>query len=246
MNFGEQKTQVRLVLGETSSSNSYTTDTEIETQINLSNVRTAADLPVLMTFSEVATTADQARYGLPSDFMQLKSCQMFLGDNTVDERRQLARLEYDEFEDVVGGNVNMTGQPAYFRIEFGAVATAAGSPPGDIWLYPVPDSNGGNNYTLRLVYYQKPTVLSDPLHVSELPEYMHPIVCYHAAWLLSMKDDNQQKISNLSAMYKDALKEAKLTVLKQDRSGGKFVRSAYGTTALVGNRHTVIRRGPLR
>lgn len=246
MNFSEMKTQCRLLLGETDPDNTYVTTAEIETQINLSNVRVAADLPVLMTFSEVATTVDEARYGLPSDFLQMKSVQMFLGDNTVNERRQLVRLEYDEFEDVVGGNVNMTGQPAYFRIEFGAVATAAGSPPGDIWIYPVPDDNGTNNYTLRLVYYQKPTALSDTNDVSELPEYMHPIVVYHAAWLLSMKSDNTTKINNLVGMYKDAIKEAKLTSLKQDRSGGKFVRSAYGTTALVGKRHTVIRRGPLR
>lgn len=246
MNFGEQKTQVRILIGETDSSNSYTSDTEIDTQLNLSNIRTAADLPTLMTFSEVATTADQARYGLPSDFLQLKSLQMFIGANTVDERRQLVKLEYDEFEDIVGGNVNMTGEPAYYRIEFGAVAVAAGSPPGDVWLYPVPDSNGGSNYTLRIVYYQKPTALSSALDVSELPEFMHPIVVYHAAWMLSMKDDNQSKINNLSLMYKDAIKEAKLTVLKRDRSGGKFPRSSYGTSALVGRRNTVLRRGPLR
>jgi hypothetical protein len=246
MNFGEKKTQCRLLLGETDSANSYWSDTEIETQLNLSNVRVAADLPTLMTYSELATSANQETYGLPSDFLQLKSVQMFLGANTVDERRQLVILSYDEYEDTVGGNVNMTGEPAYCRVEFGAVATAAGSPPGDLWIYPVPDSNGGNNYTLRLVYYQKPTELTDDLHVSELPEFMHPIVVYHAAWHLSMKSDNQTKISNLAAMYKDAIKEAKLTVLKRDRSGGKFARSAYGTTALVGKRHTVIRRGPLR
>ena len=246
MNFGEQKTQVRLLLGETDADNSYVTTAEIEAQINLSNIRVAADLPVNMTFSEVATTADEARYGLPSDFLQLKSVQMFIGDNTVDDRRSLRRLEYDQFEDMVSGNVNMTGQPAYYRIEFGAVATAAGSPPGDIWLYPIPDNNGGDDYTLRLVYYQKPTALSDTADVSELPEYMHPIVVYHAAWLLSMKSDNTTKINNLVGMYKDAIKEAKLTTLKQDRSGGKFSRTTYGGSALVGRGRGRIGRGRLR
>lgn len=246
MNFLEKQTQVRLLLGETDITNSYWTETEIDTQINLSNLRAAADLPVLMTFSEVTTTADQGRYGLPADFLQVKSVQMFIGANTVDERRHLMRLEYDEFEDVVGGNVNMTGQPAFYRIEFGSVSTAADAPPGDIWVYPVPDSNGGNNYTLRVVYYQKPTALSGDNDVSELPEFMHPLVTFHAAWLLSMKSDNQSKISNLAAMYKDALREAKLTNLKRDRTGGKFVRSSYGGSNLVGKRNMVPRRGPLR
>jgi len=246
MNYSEMETQCRLLLGETDEDNSYWTVAELLAQINLSNIRVAADLPTLLTYSEVATTASQETYGLPSDFLQLKSVQMFLGANTVDERRQLVSLSYDEYEDIIGGNVNMTGQPAYYRIEFGAVATAAGSPPGDLWIYPIPDSNGGDNYTLRLVYYQKPTALSGDADVSELPEFMHPIVVYHAAWHLSMKSDNQTKINNLAMLYKDAIKEAKLTVLKRDRSGGKFQRSAYGTTALVGRRHTVIRRGPLR
>ena len=244
MTFGEMQTQVRLLIGETDSSNTYFSDTEIQTQINLSNLRAASDLPVNLTYSEVATTADQQRYGLPSDFLQIKSLQMFLGDNTVDERRTLRKLGYDEFEDVVGGNVNMTGEPAYYRIEFGAVSEVAGSPPGDVWLYPVPDSNGGDNYTLRIVYYQKPTTLDDTAEVSELPEFIHPIVCYHSAWMLSMKTDNQTKIGNLAALYKDAIREAKLTVLKRDRSGGKFVKSPYVGSSLMGNKEGIIGRGP--
>jgi hypothetical protein len=245
MNYGEMLTQIRLLLGETDSDNSYWSETEINTQINLSNLRVATDFPVLLTYSEVATTADQARYGLPTDFLQLKDIQMYLGDNTTDERRKLHRLEYDEFEDMVGGNVNMTGQPAWYRIEFGAVSTTASSPPGDVWLYPVPDDNGGDDYTLRLAYYQKPTALSVSIDVSELPEFMHLLVVYHSAWYLSLKDDNQSKINNLAAMYRDERDKVRMVHLKRDRSGGKQVRTPYGGSSLIGQ-GKIIRRGPIR
>lgn len=241
MDFGEMITMARTMLGETDSGNSYFSDAEIQTMLNSSIIRVASDVPVLMTFKEVATTADEQRYGLPTDFLQLKDVQMTITDTTI--RRQLQRLDYDDFEAVAGGNTDMTGEPAYYRVEFGATATTAGSPPGDLWLYPVPVDD---SYTLRVVYYQKPTELSSTTEVTELPEFLHMAVVYHSAWVLSMKDDNQSKINNLAAMYKDEINDAKKTVNKRDRTGPHFVKTPYGGSGLIKRGGLLARRGPMR
>ena len=241
MNFGEMITMTRTMLGETDSDNSYFTDAEIQTILNTSILRVASDLPTNITYKEVVTTAATQTYGLPTDFLQLKDVQCYVTGGT--NRRQLQRLNYDEFEAVAGGNTTMTGQPAYFRVEFGATSTAAGSPGGDIWLYPVPTDD---SYTIRLIYFQKPTVLTTSTEVTELPEFLHSAVCFHTAWLLSMKDDNQSKINNLAAMYKDEINEAKKTVNKRDRSGPTFIKSPYGGSSLIKRGGFQARRGPLR
>jgi hypothetical protein len=241
MNFGEMITMVRTMLGETDSDNSYFSNDEIQTILNTSILRVASDIPTNLTFKEVVTTGDTQRYGLPTDFLQLKDVQCYVTGET--NRWQLQRLNYDEFEAVAGGNTDMTGQPAYYRVEFGATSTSAGSPGGDLWLYPVPVDD---SFTIRVVYYQKPTELSLSTEVTELPEFLHSAICYHSAWLLSMKDDNQSKINNLAAMYKDEINEARKTVNRRDRTGPTFIRTPYGGSSLIGRGGMQARRGPLR
>lgn len=241
MNFGAMITMVRTLLGETDSDNSYFSDAEIQTMLNQSILRVAGDVPTLITYKEVATTADVQTYGLPIDFLQLKDVQLTITGTTI--RRQLQRLDYDDFEAVAGGNTDMTGEPAYYRVEFGATSTTSGSPPGDLWLYPVPVDD---SYTIRIVFYQKPTVLTVTTEVSELAEFLHMPACYHAAWHMSMKDDNQSKINNLAAMYKDAINQAKLVVNKRDRTGPHFSKTAYASSSLIKRGGLLARRGPLR
>ena len=242
MNFGEMRTQVRLLLGETDSSNSYYTDTEIDAQINLSNLRVASEVPVLFTYKEEISVGDQVSYGLPTDCMQVKDLQVYTTGTT--RRWSLVKKDYDDWEYIVAGNFSMTGEPHYYKVEFGATSTTAGSPPGDVWLYPIPP---GTTYTIRIVYYQKPTALSADAAVSELPEYLHPAVVYHAAWHIGLKDSSNSKVSTLAAMYQNQIKEGKMTALKSDRSGPTFAKSAYGATSLDrgrGNRR--VRRGRLK
>jgi hypothetical protein len=241
MNYGAMKTKVRMLLGETDSTNSYYTDAEIDTQINDSCLQVAIDIPILLTFGDLETIADQERYGLPTDFLQVKDVQQW---TTGDTRRvAMFKKSYDEYEAIVGGNVDMTGEPYYYRIEFGATSTTAGSPPGDIWVYPVPVDT---SYTLRLVYYQKPTAMSSSNEVTELPEFLHLMVCYHAGWHLAMKDDSSTKINILSALYAAEMDKAKRVVNKRDRTGAWQIRSGYGRSSLWNNQGNKVRRGPLR
>jgi len=239
MNYSEMQDQVRLLLGETDADNSYYTATEIEDQINLSNLRVASEVPTLLTYAEVDSVADTQQYGLPSDFLQLKDVQYW---RSTTQRIQLIRYSYDEFEILTASNATMSGEPAFYRVEFGAVKTDAGTPPGDIWLYPVPDAV----YTLRVVYYQKPTALSSDADVSELPEFLHLPVCYHAALHLAMKDSANTRLGILANMYRDAIREAKLVVSKRDRSGPFQIRTNYGKSRLIRRGGRAARRGPLK
>lgn len=241
MDYAAMKAKVRLLLGETDSTNSYYLDAEIDTQINDSLLQVAIDVPILLTFGDVVTVADQERYGLPTDFLQIKDMQQRITTGT--RRVSMFKKSYDEYEAIVGGNIDMTGEPYYYRIEFGATAVTAGSPPGDVWVYPVP---ADNTYTLRLVYYQKPTALSASNQVTELPEFLHIMVCYHAAWHLAMKDDSSTKINILSALYAAEMDKAKRVVNKRDRTGAWQMRSGYGRSSLISNYGNRVRRGPLR
>jgi len=175
MNYGEMQDQVRVLLGETDTGNTTYEVTEIADQLNRSQLRVASDIPTLINFAETDCIVGTYRYGLPTNFLQLKDVQLYI---SATNRRQLKRVSYDDYEGIVGGNVDMTGQPAFYRVEFGAVNVTVGSPPGDIWLYPSPDST----YPLRVVYYRKPGDMSADADVSMLPEYMHEAIAYHAAW----------------------------------------------------------------
>lgn len=241
MTDNEMKTKVRLLLGETDNTNTYYTDSEIETQINDSILLVAGEVPTNLTYAELDSVADQKTYGLPTNFLQLKDLQVF--ETGTARRVQMQRLGYDEFEYLVGGNVDMTGEPYYYRMEVGATDVVAGSRPGDIWIYPAAPSDG---HTLRLVYYQKPDALNFSGQVSELPEFLHMPVCYHAAMHVAMKDDSSKKANQMAALYNKAIDTAKKVVNKRDRTGAYQIRTSYGRSSLLGNLGKRIRRGPLR
>jgi hypothetical protein len=241
MDYAAMKAKVRLLLGETDNTNTYYTDAEIDTQINDSILLVAGEVPTNLTYSEIVTIASQGEYGLPTDFLQLKDLQIYV--TTTTRRVQMEKLNYDEFEYKVGGNFSMEGEPNCYRIEFGATETSAGSRPGDIWIYPIPPDT---SYTLRLVYYQKPDSLSSGIEVSELPEFLHMPVCYHAAMHMAMKDDSSSKANQMAGLYNKAIDSAKKVVNKRDRSGAFQIRTSYGRSSLLGNLGKRIRRGPLR
>lgn len=241
MTDNEMKTKVRLLLGETDSTNTYYTDSEIETQINDSILLVAGEVPTNLTYAELVSVGDQKTYGLPTDFLQLKDLQVFVTGTA--RRVQMQKLNYDEFENYVGGNVDKTGEPYYYRMEVGATAVTAGSPPGDIWIYPAAPST---LHTLRLVYYQKPSALAFSGQVSELPEFLHMPVCYHASMHLSMKDNSGKKANQMASLYNKAIDTAKKVVNKRDRTGAFQIRTSYGRSSLLGNHGKRIRRGPLR
>jgi len=241
MNFGEMRTLSRILLGETDSTNSYYDDTtEIDVLINLANKHVAGSVPTNLSFKGQATVSGTYRYPLPQpDFLQLKDVLLIVTSEVDTE--PLARVTFDEFEEIAAGDYTSTGRPAYYRVEFGAVDVTAGSPPGDIWLTPTPDDNGGSDYTLRIYYFQIPTPMSADADVSELPLFLHEAVVYWASMNMAMKSDSRSKARELAAMYKETIFDAKKIVNKRDRTGNYAVRDTMGygdirTRARIPNR----------
>ncbi len=217
----------RMQLGETASANSTWNDTEIDDMINDAQRTVAMDIPeAMLTYRSVTTVSGTQSYQLAEDFMQLVDVEL---DRSSTQRRTLREYSVRDFKDYTAGNYSTLGQPAIFKLEIGAVTKAnATQIPGDIWLYPVPDDNGGSNYTLRYRYYQTPTDLSSDADVPELPVYAHKLICYMAALDLLGKTGNQKKINNVAGKYELELRRVKRVITQNNRHRIRGVTDAMG------------------
>ncbi len=229
MDYARMKTVVRLALGETTAANSYWSDPEIDAMLNDSQLQVATDTAGMLTFSDITTVSGTQRYSLPTDFLQLKDCQLFNHGTpaSTNKKWRLFRVGFDHFEVLSQSNYSRTGRPNYFKMELGSVQVTVQNP-GDIWLYPVPDGNGGSDYALRLYYLQKPTVLSSGTDVSELPESLHWAVVYHATAMLSLKSDDMNKYTSMLVLYDRAIARGRAYYAQADRSGAKQIQDVMG------------------
>jgi hypothetical protein len=178
--------QVRIYLGETSSTDTYYTDAEINSQINRAMPLIAAEIEELITFKDYTTTSGTFRYSLEEDFLKIH--KVFLRINDAVLSRVLAPLDIEEYERLSGGDETATGMPQWYKIELGSVLnTDDPQLPGDVWLYPTPDDNGGSNYKMRVYYYQKPDDLAADGEIPELPLQTHDTIALKAARALAIK-----------------------------------------------------------
>ena len=189
---------IRIALGETDPSNSYWSDAEIVGMISESQIQVVTDAPHLLTFKEMTTTASDGRYALPVDFLQLKAVEV---DVTATRRKKLNWISFDEFAAFSYGNFTQTGEPHSFKMELGATDVIENHSPGDLWLWPLPDAA----YTLRVYFFQRPSCLTTGMDESELARSLHWAVCYHAAAMLSLKNDDRSKFTDFMALYDKAI-----------------------------------------
>ena len=214
MNFLAMQSVVRQLIGETDSTNTYHPTTEVEEMLNHACVEVADETECLLTFVEFSTNAGDSRFPLPEDFMKTRACEI---DISTTLRRQLIWTPFDQFNILVGGNTLLQGQPAYWKVEIGATGVALGTnAPGDIWVYPLCNDNGGDDYTIRLYYHQLPTVLNQDTDASELPSNLHMAICYFAAKEVAEKDSDWGRIRRLDKKYERSIEKFKKTMLKRE------------------------------
>lgn len=234
----------RLISGETDNTNTYWTDAEIYALINDAQRLVAEEYPVNLTFKTYSIASGEYKIALEDDFLQLKDVEL---EENVSAAwiKKLYRLSLDEYSNISDGNPAMTGEPAWYKLEFGAVTNLNASQlPGDIWLYPRADAT----YKVRVRFYQAPTDFatdgSDDAKVSELPLSMHMAVCYYTAMLMAMKDGNQKKIQNFNTLYQQKMRSSMKMLNRVDRTGRFTARdeAGYSRTGIMTRR---IRRGPL-
>jgi hypothetical protein len=193
------QTRVRVYLGETVEK--HYLDTEVASAINYACEIITAELELNLTFREYTTAAGTYRYSLPVDWHKLKEVYLVDAGNT-DQIWKLTQTDNEQYWSVSYGAATQQSRPEYYKLEFGAVSQSNASQiPGDIWLYPVPDSNSSNNYTLRVYYYQIPATLSTGTHVSILPLPMHEMVCEKAAADLAIKGKDYQLAQMMEQRY---------------------------------------------
>jgi len=224
MDRGQIRAQARILLGETKED--FYKDSEINTQINYAALKVASETLANLTFGDALTVAGTQRYPLPSDMLALKDVQIIDGTvvNGVPQSGAntwpLVINSYDKFQ--AKNTTVYPGRPTVYRVEFGSVGLSSVAT-GDIWLLPIP--NGA--YTLRVVYYQKPTAMTDDAHVCELAEAAHEAVALRAAMILSRKSKDRNLITELAAMYNEHLTTVKKVLTLQDSTGPKYVRNVY-------------------
>jgi hypothetical protein len=223
--------EVRLLLRETDTSNTAVSDTEINSTIDrvlpLIALKTQN---VRLTYCEYTTADGTQSYALPSDFIAFKHVELERSTSLIDE---LTWLSIDQFHHISHGSADQTEVPKFYKVEYGAVlVTNATQIPGDVWLYPIPDDNGGANYTLRMRYFQGPTALTDDAHVPQLPIFAHMLIPLKAASLLAIK----KKDPTLKRMIDSEYQEHMIDVMRQmntlNRDRGREIEDVRNYTEM--------------
>ncbi len=225
MNLLQMRTKVRMLTRETDSADTNLSDTEINDEINNTTPLLAADTEELVNFADYTTAVDTERYSLPLNYLKVKACVLHIDSNWRELQffatiKQYHALQYQM--------VSNTGIPVAYKIELGATSTAANSPPGDLWLTPTPDNNGGANYVVRLYYFQMPTTLSADTDVTELPILTHDAICYKAAADLSLKLDEQGRSAFFIGKFESEVRKIKDYYAELQRDRLPMVKDVMG------------------
>lgn len=226
MNRGEQRETVRLLVGETTA-DGYK-DSEIDSQLNRSTLRVAIETKCLESdwtleivaynsgFPDPLDSRADGRYGLPEDLLAIEDFQLLDGSTRTFPRylplRQLIRLY---------GNTT-GGPPSRWGVAFGAT-DQSGPTRGDIWLRPWPDKS----YTGIIYGVQRPSKMDEDTDYSELPEFAHDAVCYHAAMIVSRKFKDRALITEMAALYQNEIRIVNEMVHQDDMTGPVYVRNVY-------------------
>ncbi len=209
MTFTEMQNQVRILLGDTSTA-PYT-DVFVQDALNRSFPEVAAENEVLLTFDDYDVTATVQRFTLKEAFLTVKRVEYHV---SASRHEEILYQDLDQFARLAYAQSDRTGEPEYYKIEMGATETTQDPQrPGDLWLYPIPDTTTVAGLpNLRVWYYQMPSPLSTGTDISELPIPLHKVCCYKAA-------------ADLALFNKDLALHASLTTMA-DRGTFTFKQNA--------------------
>lgn len=184
MDLAGMRLRVRMLLNE--ATEKFYLTSNIDNEINDACVTVARDTEELLTYCDHTTADDQQTYTLGDDFLKLKFVQIKKATGDWDELDVKTQREWQRYTD---GASETQGTPEVCKLELGS--TLKTDPhPGDIWLYPIPDTSGpeiGGHYKLRIHYYQTPTALVADSDTTELPLHAHKAVCFLAASNMAMQ-----------------------------------------------------------
>lgn len=225
MTFTEMQDQVRVLLGDTSAA-PYT-DTLVQDALNRIFPEVAAENEVLLTFDDYDVTQGIQRFTLKEAFLTVKRVEYHV---SVSRHETLGYLDLDQFHDEAYAQADTQGEPKYYKVEMGATETDKDPQrPGDLWLFPVPDTTTAAGYpNLRVWYYQMPSTLSTGGHISELPIPLHLVCCYKAAALLALFNKDLGTHSSLTIMAQRQTEIYKQNSNRPQRDRAFFTKEVMG------------------
>jgi hypothetical protein len=189
--------QVRILLGDTSTA-PYT-DALVQGALNKVFPEVAAEHEVLLTFDDYDVTQSVQRFTLKEAFLTVKRVEYHV---SASRHEEIHYVDLDQFARLAYAQSDRENEPEYYKIEMGATETDNDPQrPGDLWLYPIPDTTTAAGYpNLRVWYYQMPTELSTGTDITELPIPLHQLCCYKAAADLAFFNKDLQTHASLTTM----------------------------------------------
>jgi hypothetical protein len=206
---------IRVLLAE-KSGNSAITDPNIDDMINsvMPFVSIAAKL---LTFRTIDTVVGTDRYSLPSDFLKMQNVYLQVDAN---RREKLIYRSRDQFEALSFGASAQQAEPEYYTIELGRTSnTDDTQPPGDIGLYPVPNTVITDGIVIR--YFQRCDDMSADTESPELFVHAHTALAYRVAMNLAFKLKDRALAADLNALYEQEILEHK-KLMASDQDDGPF------------------------
>lgn len=181
------------------------------------------------------TAAGTNCYSLPEPMLSLVMVEI---DKDASDRRILQGLSHEQFAQVTYYDYNQQSTPEVYRMQYGRVGSD-NSRPGDIDIWPIPDNNGGADYTLRVWVIKKPAALAADAEISELPEELHYAVTLYAAMITAAGDGDSLRYTSLRDMFQDEINEFRTTRNFRDISRTRLMGK-------IGNRSLRRHVGPRR
>lgn len=227
MTFTEQQNQVKVLLGDTS--DTFYTTIEVKDSLNRIFPEVAAENEVLLTFDDYDVTQSVQRFTLKEAFLTVKRAEFHI---SASRHEEMLYVDLDQFARLSYAQSDREGEPKYYKIEMGATEIDNDPQrPGDLWLYPVPDTTTAAGYpNLRVWYYQMPSTLSADGEMSELPIPLHMVCCYKAAALLALKNKDLSTHSTLTIMANNATQTYKQNSNRGQRDRPYHTKDVMGYT----------------
>jgi len=224
MNLTSMIQRCRNLLGEPDTANAFflgtSGDTTITDELNDGLARVMGELRTNITYYDLPTVASTATYTLGTDFHMMKQVRVL-----DTEYYNIEPKDMREFLAYSGGNTTQEGRPRVYQLEIGAVDVTTALP-ADITFFPVPDKV----YTVRMYYYQLPTILSSGTQITELHRFAQKAAIYYASANLALQMSDEAKHNILFAKYKEEMDQVKDWAFMHDADRPVEMRDEMGYT----------------
>lgn len=161
--------------------------------------------------SSINTTAGEERIPVPSDFLrEINENAMWRYDATGDpDWVELGKTSVPEGRRTYAADDDASGKPLYYALQ------------GNYFrLFPTPD----DNYTIKLIYYKKDTVLSSGATENGWSTVCPFLLIGRAGMLLTGNNKDQASMATFKELYEEGLNDLFRSSEGREHAGQVYVR----------------------